>query len=456
MNKKKTIQDILPKEHHRSIQDISMADIGKEESNEKKTVRKVEKKSKKNSSTLHNESRLIELKEEEKHFDFHPEYISHVNKPRWNKIGLWFVVIISCILGLALISSFFHNAKVDIKIKEITSDVDTSVNMVRKDESGSLPFEIVSLSKEMRENVPTNGEKQVSIKASGKVVIYNKNTVAQKLISQTRLEAPNGKIFRISATITVPAGKKSGNSIVAGSIETTVTADAPGPDYNLPLTDFTIPGFKGTAKYETIYARSKTPFVNGASGTIKIAAEEDLLRAKKLIHDSLETQLINNVNQQIPNSFILLPNVYLIQYASSTEVTENNTLTLKQKADFVGILVDIKKLSTYLAKKSIPGYAGEDIIVDNLKDLSFELSPPTTRLTVNTNSISLKIKGKPHFIYGYDKEKLKADLAGTSREFFATVISTYGGIENGSLKINPFWRSKFPTDLSKIIINEIR
>ena len=72
------------------------------------------------------------------------------------------------------------------------------------------------------------------------------------------------------------------------------------------------------------------------------------------------------------------------------------------------------------------------------------------------DSFSLKINGKPHFVYGYDSEKLKSDIAGISKESFASVIATYPGIEKGNSKIDPFWRSKFPVDLGKITINEER
>ena len=365
-------------------------------------------------------------------------------------VGVWLLVISAVVGCFIFVSSFFHSAVVDIKIKEITSDVDTSVNMTRKDEAGIIPFEIISLSKEVGELVPTKGEKQVSVKATGRVIIYNNNTTSQKLLAQTRLESSNGKIYRLTATVTV-AGVKKG---VPGSLEVTATADAPGVEYNSDLTDLTFPGFKGTAKYQTVYARSKTSFANGLLGMVKVAEDEDILKAQSLVKDSLDKQLLSGANQQIPSSFVLLPDVHSIHYSSSTQETKDSTLTLKQKADFVGVLVDSKKLSAFLAKKAIPGYAGEDIIVDNIKDLSFEYSASSTNLNVNTNTLSLKIKGKPHFIYGYNADKLKADLAGISRETFATVIATYGAIEKGNSKIEPFWRSRFPTELNKITINE--
>lgn len=446
MKKTVSIQDITPSTKHRSIQDISMADVGREDS----VIKKVGVKAEKKTVIKQNISKKVVLPEEENHFDFRSEYISHANKPRWGMVGIWLLVIVAVVGGFIFASSFFHSALVDIKIKEVTADVDTSVNIDRKDASGILPFEIVSLNKEVGESVPTKGEKQVSTKSTGKVIIYNKNTTAQKLLSQTRLEASNGKIYRLTTTVTVAGTKKS----IPGSLEITVTADAPGEDYNSDLTDLTFPGFKGTAKYQSIYARSKTPFVGGLLGTVKVADEADLSKAQSSVKESLEKQLLAGANQQIPDSFVLLPNIYSIHYSSSTEETKDGILTLRQKADLVGVLVNSKKLSAFLAKKAIPGYTGEDITVVNIKDLSFEYATSSAGLNVNTNTLSLRIKGKPHFIYGYDAEKLKSDLAGISKESFATVIATYGAIEKGNSKIEPFWRSRFPTDLTKITINE--
>ena len=446
MNKKNSMQDIRPRQHRRSIQDISIADVGREELHGKKT------KSKKVIRIETDEYTPINLKD-----NFVPpaEYFSHShNKPRWGMVTVWFFAIIILFGAGVFVSSFFHSAKVDIKIKEAVAEVNTTLNLSKKDTSNNVPFEIMSLSKEVSEAVPTNGEKQVSNKAMGRVVIYNKNTSSQKLIAQTRLQAPNGKIYRLDTTVTIAGAKKSGASLVPGSLEVNAVADSAGPEYNSSLVDLTFPAFKDTAKYKTVYAMSKTPFVGGSSGLVKIAKKEDLDSVGVKIKNELQKQLLSNLDQQVPDSFVLLPNIYNINFATTTQETKDNALLLKQKAEMVGVLVDSKKLSNFLAKNSVPGYSGEDIFVDNLKELTYEYSTSTLNLNVNTNNLTLKISGKPHFVYGYDGQKLKSDLVGISRDSFASIIATYPGIERGNSTIEPFWRSKFPTDLAKITINE--
>ena len=62
---------------------------------------------------------------------------------------------------------------------------------------------------------------------------------------------------------------------VPGSTETAVSADEAGKEYNIGKTDFTIPGFKGDARYSKFYARSKTDMEGGFIGTIYSLSDED-------------------------------------------------------------------------------------------------------------------------------------------------------------------------------------
>ena len=233
-----------------------------------------------------------------------------------------------------------------------------------------------------------------------------------------------------------------------------ILADAPGADYNSDLSDFTLPGFKGTAKYDTVYARSKTPISGGMLGTIKIADPKDVVATQDTLKENLKQQLLESINQQKPDSFMLFADLYSIHYASSTQETKDDSVLVKQKADIVGVLVNSKTLATFLAPQIIRGYSNEDLYISNLNELKFTPSIATSTLTADTAQLSLEIDGKPHFVYTYDSSKLKADLVGVSRDSFPTVLTTYPGLEKGSVEIKPFWRSQFPGDSSKIIINE--
>ena len=106
--------------------------------------------------------------------------------------------------------------------------------------------------------------------------------------------------------------------------------------------------------------------------------------------------------------------------------TKDGMVVVKQKADFVGVLVNSQKFSSFLAAQLIHGYSNEDIQITNLKDLSFIPTSATSTLSNDISQFSVKVSGKPHFVYMYDHEKLKSDLAGMSRDSFPTVERVIG------------------------------
>ncbi|MSR71697.1 MAG: hypothetical protein EXS50_03530 [Candidatus Taylorbacteria bacterium] len=70
-------------------------------------------------------------------------------------------------------------------------------------------------------------------------------------------------IYKIDSAVIVPGYSTKAGEIVAGSTTTTVTAEKAGTDYNIPLSDFTIPGFKGDPKFTNIFARNEWAHFSG-------------------------------------------------------------------------------------------------------------------------------------------------------------------------------------------------
>lgn len=96
-----------------------------------------------------------------------------------------------------------------------------------------------------------------SKKATGKIMIYNEfSTAEQKLIINTRFESPDGRIYKLAQSITVPGKKIINQQEIPGQIEAVVIAEEEGSQYNIDPTKFTIPAFKGGPKYEYFYGIS--------------------------------------------------------------------------------------------------------------------------------------------------------------------------------------------------------
>ncbi|MFZ1720332.1 MAG: hypothetical protein WAU28_03190 [Candidatus Moraniibacteriota bacterium] len=127
-------------------------------------------------------------------------------------------------------------------------------------------------------------------KARGKVVIYNAFSAdPQPLVATTRLETGSGIIFRLTAGVTVPGVTTIAGKEEPGAIEAEIVADQSGDAFNIAPTTFTIPGFKGNAKYEKFSAKLLTPTTggskDGASGD-PLLTISDIEQTKKLARDT--------------------------------------------------------------------------------------------------------------------------------------------------------------------------
>jgi hypothetical protein len=136
--------------------------------------------------------------------------------------------------------------------------------------------------------LPKNSVKKVSARAGGEITIYNNfGAQSQKLIKGTRFSTSDGKIFRIQDSVTIPG--KSGSS--PGSVKARVVADSEGEEYNIGPTRFSIPGFKGSPKYEGFYGESSKNMSGGSSGKSVDVSDLDMEKGKETVREKIKTAL---------------------------------------------------------------------------------------------------------------------------------------------------------------------
>ena len=163
--------------------------------------------------------------------------------------------------------------------------------------SGVLSFNFISLSGEEEKIVNTEEEKDYSQKAKGTIVLYNNfNTTLQNLAIDTRLEGSNGKIYKTEKVVTIPGIKDS----KPGSVEVGIYANEPGEAYNTSPIDFKILGFKGSAKYEKFYGRSKGDISGGLVGKLRLVGEEDKAKAIEELKVTLQDKLFKKATIELP------------------------------------------------------------------------------------------------------------------------------------------------------------
>ena len=154
---------------------------------------------------------------------------------------IWGASIFAALIILISIISLFGGATVTVvpKSESVTATSDTVFTAKSNPSTGELGFQVLTITKQASKEVAASGEEKVERKATGTIVIYNSaDKTAQRLIKNTRFEAPNGLIYRVSESVVVPAVKTENGKSVPGSVEATVYADEAGDKYNIGKVDF--------------------------------------------------------------------------------------------------------------------------------------------------------------------------------------------------------------------------
>ncbi|KND48983.1 MAG: hypothetical protein AB200_00960 [Parcubacteria bacterium C7867-005] len=366
-------------------------------------------------------------------------------------------LLMGTILGVLVICltvfAFYESASLSYTPKSDEISFNKDLYMAHKSgEAGKLFFSVIKLSKDLGTEAKASGEEQVSIKSSGKAVVYNNTSSAsQKLIKNTRFETSDGKIYRVQSDIVVP-GKKGTEP---GSLEVTLYADKPGAEYNIGLADFTVPGLKGDPRFETIYARSKTPMTGGFVGLSKKINPTDLASAKAKVEADLTDQLSNEAVKQVPEDFILYPKLSHTSFSDLPQTSSSKDVAVvNRRGEFYGVMFKRADLSNFLASKKMNSTSTLPVMISTLEslDVSFAKSSAPDLLTATV--FDFIVSGKVIATSIIAENDLRSSLAGINKNELTAILKNYPGILTAGAVIRPFWKNTFPDDQSKIkIIN---
>jgi len=408
------------------------------------------------------------VREDDEQIKFKHKDIAEANwqrKPMNPKFIIWLIAGI-CVLALFFgISIIFSSATVIIspKIQNITFNNDTYTAKLISASTTDISFEVLTVKQSLGEAVEAGEEKEVSQKATGKIIIYNNYSSApQRLINNTRFEANNGKIYRINSSIIVPGTTKVAGKTLPGSIEATVFADQPGEAFNLKLSDlagdFKIPGFKGDIRYQSFYARLKDDIVGGFIGKQRVVAENLRKETEEIIKAKLKEQLLKELYAVKPENYIIFKDAYNIDYKNLPDTAvDSNMAKINIEGTINGIVFNNLKLSKYFSNKKITGFDNlpTEIIPD--EDLTVNFTGADTTGLWKNKILSLKINGNAIIKWTYDAETIKKDLAGKKESDLKGLSSRYrASVSSIKVVFRPVWTRYFPDNINKIkVIEEI-
>ncbi len=354
-------------------------------------------------------------------------------------------IFVLAVVGILLFTFVFNGATITVTPRTYSFAVDTEINMAPSSDVGYM----ASSTETIKKTLDRSEKKKVQSKAGGQITIYNNYTEdTQKLVKNTRFEAPNGIIFRITDSVIVP-GKKNGTP---GSVTVKVTADSFGENYNIKPSKFTIPGFKNSPRYDGFYAESKAAMTGGADGDRYVVSADAIALADTGMQNTLKTNLTKAVlEKDVPTEYILATSSIYIEYSNNLEAYESGKADSYEVTGIAYVYLLAKEsLAEKIAKTSMPNSTyGQTYRV--LDYSSLIINPKSTIQKENI----LTIKGEGILIYDTDYEKIKSELAGKDENEYSNVFSDFPSVEKADIDISPFWVHTFPKNINKLKIEEV-
>lgn len=376
---------------------------------------------------------------------------------RTSRYALWYIAAI-CVVGFLFSLSFlFERAIVDITPKSIAAAFDASDAFVAEKDSdadGAIVYTQMTLSGDDSIKLPATITKTESQKAAGTVILYNAYSAAPyKLVINTRLATPAGKIYRIDKAVTIPGAIGSGASMIPGSISVTVTAAEAGPGYDLQTSDFTVPGLAGTPQASKIYARTKTPITGGSSGIVHTISEDAAEAARGTLESKLQKTLMDKARAQVPDGYVMYEGATLFVPDEASHIPYSTTeeVPLALHGTLTAYILKRDTLEKAIAIGAISQYDNESVIVPDVAAL--RLVPSARMNPASDTAFHFTFAGTATIVWVVDSTQVETLLAGRKKKEFETLVSAVKGVDRARVTIKPFWKQAFPEDASRITVS---
>ena len=359
------------------------------------------------------------------------------------------LTVVLLIIAISVGSLFyFSGAQVQVTPNTVSAAVQGSFTASQS--AGALPFAVITAQKIAMQSVAGSGTKNVHSFASGPITIYNTQTKAQRLITNTRFATASGLIFRIHSAVTIPGGSQA----KPGSITATVYADQAGASYDVGPSSFTVPGLAGTPQANMVYARSSSAFTGGITGSIPVVNAATDAQARNALIAALAPDLTASIQAQVPAGYLLLSGAATTTYQELTPAPSSTTgmVDVKEQGTITAVIFPNAALAkTVAASIAGLGYQGEPITLATTSDLT--LTPGGSGIPgSNASSFSFSLSGTASLVYTIDPARIAAAVSGKTRSAAEVALTNYPEIKRAIITLKPFWRQTFPQDPSSISV----
>lgn len=364
-------------------------------------------------------------------------------------------ILTGAVIALGLVFYFFlGNAQIILKPQKEAFDFEMAV-LASSDypevdsRSGRIPGQLLTYAEEVSRDFLATGQKEVAQKARGVITVYNNyNSDSQLFVATTRFESPLGLIFRTPRPITIPGARLVGGKLIPGTVSVEILADKPGPAHNIAPTRFTIPGLKGSPKYDGFYAESSQTFTGGITGLSKVITESDFNRAKEEISKQAVEGAAANLKLRHANLKIIDPIKNKITSLKSTAEAEQavNGFAMKAVAEAktIGFAEeDILELIRLYISKDREMIMRKDTLEIDYQAAEIDLAKEEAKFTI---AVRVEAAAK------VDEARIIRDLLGMKESEIKDYFWGIKEIESAKIILSPFWVKTVPKNSADVKI----
>lgn len=377
-------------------------------------------------------------------------FLSTFSQNKKIKKRIFFVIVFFSIIAFFL----QKNEKTTIEIIPHSQDIleNKKVTAFLHPKFNELGFGVIALSETGTKTIEPKERVKLSKKASGKIKIFNNySTEPQKLSPYTRFRSVSGKLFKLDEKMVIIPGKSADGP---GEIEVSIYADQTGPEYNIDVTDFSIPGFKEsglTDKYNNIYALSLKKFSGGENGYQFVLSDKQKKETQNILESELKETLIKKLEREKTDKIILVDNSVQILFKEPLFKKVSEGYLVEQKTQIFAVFIEKKQLEKFLKKTYLPKVDEKEIVLSDFKNISFNYTGGEIDFN-HLKSIKINALLNTKFIWNIDTKLVAESLQGLGKKDISTILRELDEIESAIIHIHPFWQNHVSDNLNRIDI----
>ncbi|HTK04061.1 MAG TPA: hypothetical protein VL500_00595 [Candidatus Eisenbacteria bacterium] len=364
----------------------------------------------------------------------------------YRRIATGFLVLTALMIALVAYV-VLARATVIVLSEQEKAQADFVIDVAEKPTQGEVPGLVFEQADSLSQAFPATSVVKVDAPAEGRVKIGSSLFRAQTLVATTRLLTPDGVLFRIKKTITVPAG---------GSVEVDAFADVPGATGNVGNVSFTIPGLNPDAQRH-FTAVTVTP-MDGGVKEVRMVTQTDVDAAASVLEEKLKGSLAATLRSRGEENGLVKAGE-IIEYETTKKLTDVPvgteqalfTLTLSMKA--TGVLYDASRFADQIRAK-LKDKLPHDRSLLSVEDESVTKDVEKTDLVAGRANVRVTASGTT--VLSPDAPALAREkLVGVSVDAAKAYLDGIDGVASASVKVSPIWTGRMPNVADHITV-EVR